>query len=211
MVGILESLSLAIVIITCVTVLGVKMMKNRLANKKSDIVTGSLTADNIEDSSIQGFNDVIIEHTKERISHELSSFTSIETKAGITIATAAAILAIILSPSSSPIYQAALIKHLETFFFFLGLGIIGFSLSFGFAIMTVVPRKKLDLLDPRKMNDDFNESDLEETKRQLRHKLIQSFEDLQKERRIQAKILLSSLISLAVGALGFTLLYLTAR
>jgi len=162
--------------------------------------------DNIEDSNIEGFDDVIIEHTKERISQELSNFSSIETKAGIIIAATAAIITFILTPSITSIYAEA-IKTKWELIFALVVGISGFAVSFGTALSLVIPRKKLDLLDPKKLNNKFNELEIDEIKRQIRHNLIEGFEDLQKERNKETWTLLYSFIMMGIGSIGFLIIY----
>lgn len=188
-----------------------KMKIAKIKDKHDKAKLPNSEDDGIEDSNTQGFNDVMIEHTKERITQEFSNFASIETKSGIAIAIGVAVLTLILSSSSLSTYQEAFIAHTTAFFFCLGLGVFGFSIFFGLMTIIIIPRKKLDLLDPRKMNNDYNEFDLETIKRQIRHNLIQSFENLQKECRKETKNLLLGLIFLGIGASGFTLLYVLAH
>lgn len=165
---------------------------------------------NIEDSTIEGFDDIIIENTRERISQELSNFSSIETKAGIVIAASAAIITFILTPSISSDYANSVMNN-TWLIWPLVVGISGFAVSFGMALSLVIPRKKLDLLDPRKMNNEFNELQFKEIKRQIRHNLIQGFEDLQKERNKETWALTYSFIMLGVGAIGFLIIRFVAH
>lgn len=77
--------------------------------------------------------------------------------------------------------------------------------------MLVIPRKKLDLLDPRTMNESFVKLNIDEIKKQIRHNLIQSFEDLEKERRRETFTLTSSFIMMAIGSIGFTSIHFIAH
>jgi len=166
--------------------------------------------DSIKDSEILDFDDVIIEHTKDRISQELSNFSSIETKAGILLAANAVIFTLILSPTQASDYALAFAKSSSAVNFII-LGVMGFAVSFVFALSLVAPRKKLDLLDPRKMNNSFIELEIKEIKRQIRHNLIQSFEDLAKERRKENFILTSSFVTIGIGAIGFLIIHFIAH
>lgn len=76
-----------------------------------------IVKDTLKDSKIPGFDDIIIEHTKDRISQEFSNFSSIETKAGIIIAAVAVIFTLILSPQQSSDYTQAFAKSNLTGFF----------------------------------------------------------------------------------------------
>ena len=165
--------------------------------------------DGIEDSGDPDFDDIMIEHTKDRISQELSNFSSIETKAGTVLAANAVIFALILSPLLTPEYALAFAKSSSSGAF-LAMGIFSFAASFALAISLVVPRKKLDLLDPKKMNNSFIKLEIKEIKRQIKHNLIQSFEDLAKERRKENFTLTSSFVFMGIGATGFILIHFIA-
>lgn len=166
--------------------------------------------DGIKDSENPDFDDIMIEHTQERISQELSNFSSIDTKAGIILAANAVIFTLILSPLMAPEYALALAKSSYSGYFLL-MGIFTFAASFALAISVVIPRKKLDLLDPRTMNNSFIKLETKEIKRQIKHNLIQSFEDLAKERRGDNFIMMSSFGFMGIGALGLILLHFTAH
>jgi hypothetical protein len=166
--------------------------------------------DDIRDSGIPKFDDIIIEHTKERISQEFSNFSSIETKAGIILAAVAIIFTLILSPAEASDYTLAFAKSGYSGYVLL-IGILGFTVSFGLAISLVAPRKKLDLLDPRKMNNSFIGLEIREIKRQIKHNLIQSFEDLAKERKRENFILTLSFGFMGIGALGLILIHFIAH
>lgn len=166
--------------------------------------------DGIKDSEIPDFDDIIIEHTKDRISQELSNFSSIETKASIILAANAVIFTLILSPTQTSDYTLAFAKNSFAWIFVI-IGVIGFALSFGFAIVLVAPRTKLDLLDPRKINNSFIKLEIKEIKRQIKHNLIQSFEDLAKERKKENFILTVSFVSIGIGAIGFVVIHFMAH
>jgi hypothetical protein len=53
----------------------------------------------IQDSLIDGFDDIIIKQINERLNQEFSNLSSLETKAGILIAAIAAILTITFTGS----------------------------------------------------------------------------------------------------------------
>ena len=163
--------------------------------------------DGIFDSDKNGFDDIIINQTNARIVQEFENFSSLETKSGIIIAATSAIFVLILSPT---IFQNILqqihenIGLLITFAF----GISGFAAAFALSIVIVWPRKKLSLLDPRKMNNEFAGFELSEVKRQIRHNLILGFEELQRERKKDTSTIGISFIMMGVGSIGIILTYI---
>jgi len=180
-----------------------KKTRAGLYHEKHDVLN---MTDEIEDSTTDGFDDVIIDQTKERITQEFSNISSIETKAGIMITANAVIFTIILSTST---LQMLISKIQQNFYGLipLAMGIMFFALSFTISLILIIPRKKLEIVDPRTINNELNELPLNEIKRQLRHNLIQSFEELEKERNKELFAIKVSFIFLGIGSFLFIVLY----
>lgn len=160
----------------------------------------------IEDSEIEGFDDIIIHQTNERISQEFSNISSLETKAGILIGFIAAMLTIILSNPVTNMFR----EHINKNFYGLipaAFGILFFSVAFVIPLLVIMPRRKLALIDPRTINNELRKFELPEIKRQLRHNLIKTFEILENERNKEISAVKSSFIFLGLGSLCFIIVY----
>lgn len=164
----------------------------------------------IWDSNTIGFDDVIIHQTNERLNQEFANLSSLETKAGILIAAVAAIVTILVSGS----VLSSIGNHLTLNFYGIIFGLIGalfFGLSFAIPLMIIIPRNKLELLDPRTMNNQLYSSSLPEVKRQIRYNLIKSFEEIEKIRDKEIKAIKISFVFLGLGALCFIIIFLMSK
>jgi hypothetical protein len=162
----------------------------------------------IKDSQIDGFDDVIIKQTNERLNQEFSNLSSLETKAGILIAAIAAILTITFTGLG--ITQiVTLVK--QNFYGFIPVivSVAFFALSFVIPLVIIIPRTKLELLDPRTINNElYQENNLDEVKKQIKHNLITSFEEIEKIRNKETFAIKCSFIFLGLGSLCLIILHI---
>ncbi len=162
----------------------------------------------IKDSQIDGFDDIIIKQTNERLGQEFSNLASVETKASVLIVATAAILSMIFTGS----LLTTINTHIEHNYYGLipaAFASAFFALAFVIPLIVLFPRTKLELLDPRTINNELCEKDdLEEVKRQIKNNLITSFEEIEKIRNKENLAIKLSFLFLGIGSLCLIILYI---
>ncbi len=156
------------------------------------------------------FDDLLIEHTKERISQELSLFSSLETKAGIMLSTLFILSTLLLSTSLITTFGQS-IQNNNLLIGILIPALCFFIVPVVTAFTVLVPRKKYDFLDPVTMNNDASGMSIDEIKHTLRHNLIEGFEDLQQERQKDSKKILLGFVCLGIGSFLISIMFIFSK
>lgn len=171
----------------------------------------------IKDSNINGFNELMIDVTKQRIAQELAIFTSLRIRAGIAMAAAGIILNLMVfflfdfvSLRTTKIFELTVLNQNLLFVYWVTLisGIL--SMIFLFvsviaAFFILVPRKKLGFIDPKQMNNILFEQPLNKSFQTIKSKLMGDLKLLQEENedvedsiKVVLKLLIFGVISLFI-------------
>ena len=180
-------------------------------NQSDDIKTS--------ESQTEGFDDLIIDITKNSIAFQRTYFSTLRIRGGVFTGVAGIIVNLLflmgfdtilgtitdISQISNQNLNLVLLHIISLITGILSIAALLVSLAAGLSI--IMPRKKLKLLDPRKLNNEFANKKIPETKQAIKLQLIQDFkilkddnEDLEHTIRISFRLLIIGIGSLAVFA-----------
>jgi TRAP-type uncharacterized transport system fused permease subunit len=205
--------SFGIAIVIGLTLWGIGYM---FRNKKDK--TDHEAANAISASNIDGFDDLIIELSNNKIMQELSIASSLRTNIGILLAFSGVILSVFFTSGWNK--SLAILKdrasdafnHLENpilfvimflIIIFLFCGLTFFITSIVIGIKHLFPRKKHTSIDLLQLNNDFANSNLQQSKFEIKKKVIEEFISIKKENDSARK---SVRVTFALLALGVILL-----
>ncbi len=133
----------------------------------------------IAESTTLGFDDIIIDQAKERISHELSISQSMETKASVLVAYVGVIGTLVISNLWNTYLEIFKKDFFLSFLFIIGATFLIISLIS--ALFIIKPRIRLHLLNPINTNNAFVRESLNESKDQIKKNLLKNFYEIRKE------------------------------
>jgi len=153
-------------------------------------IKSSKIIDEIKKSSIDGFDDLIIDVTRNRIMQELALSSMLRTRGGILIAFAGVVLGIILTGGWDKI-SAIVIERAQAFItqkespilFTIALsleaiGAASFLASIVLGFMIILPRRWPAMLNPEKINNELANMPIKESKHAIKCELIGDLKNL---------------------------------
>jgi len=152
-------------------------------------------------------DELIIEHTRDRITHELNNVSADELKANV-LAGISVIFAILV------VSQNWIFFTMSVWYIVLPISItLGFLVTtFVFAIKVLSPRtKRFTLWDPRKSNDHYSSMTLENIKKELKGELVTFFEAIEKSREKDRKYIKAGYGFLLSGSIGILITLLVVK
>jgi len=152
-------------------------------------------------------DELIIEHTRDRITHELNNVSADELKANVLAGISVIFAILVVSQNwtffTTPVWYIVLPIIIT----------VGFLITtFVFAIKVLSPRtKRFTLWDPRKSNDHYSSMKLDDVKKELKEELVTFFEEIVKSRKKDEMYIKSGYYFLLTGSIGIFITLLVVQ
>lgn len=163
------------------------------------------SSDKLKSSELAEYDNIIIDLTKDRISQELDNINSDDTKASIIIGVVSAIFGL-LSISEYIQYFQKIFSESSSVIVSILLPILFLVISFGLSLKVIMPRDRLQLVDPRSTNNDYANLTSSELQKTLKNELIENFEFIERARKYDPVCIFLSFCFLITGTIGILII-----
>lgn len=210
--------SFGITIIISLIIWGIGYMFRNKKHKILEEVNNS-----VSESNVDGFDDLIIELSNNKIMQELSIASSLRTNVGIMLAFSGVILSIFLTigwnksltilkertmDAFSHLENPILLMVMSAIMVFLLCGLTFFITAIVLGIRTLYPGKKCDSLDLLHLNNECANSDLKLSKFEIKKKMIGELTVIKKENESARKWVRVAFALLSIGVILLALILL---
>jgi hypothetical protein len=166
----------------------------------------------IKDSNVDGFDDLIIDITQNRINQELAFSNSIQTRAGVLIAFVGVVIGILFTGgglktlTDTVINQAIPVFQQNAPMMPFLLSLISAMAGPTFLIVSIYPAfvvlaytRKLCFINPSEVNNTLRSISLKNSKHEIKSKLLKDFQSIKNENSIRSTTLTKTYRLVIIG------------